>query len=76
MFLAGYLQALEARQAADLLPEDRSQLSELLEIFLLERGLQSLSWILPEVRLGRMPEGELESRLRAMLMIAAEAITL
>tara|TARA_Y100001937_G_scaffold128708_1_gene207164 strand:+ start:114041 stop:117460 length:3420 start_codon:yes stop_codon:yes gene_type:complete len=76
MFLAGYLEHMARTGSWDLLPTERHQVQELLDIFLVERALQSLSYVLPDVRAGRVDPSELESRLRALLMIAAQCISL
>ena len=76
MFLAGYLEHMARTGSWDLLPTERHQVQGMLDIFLLERGLQSLGYILPGVRAERQPPSELESRLRALLMIATQCISL
>lgn len=76
MFLAGYLEHMARTASWDLLPAERAQVEELLNIFLLERGLQSLGHILPDIRNERRHPGELESRLQALLMIATHCISL
>ncbi len=76
MFLAGYLEHMARTSSWDLLPSERHQVQELLDIFLLERGLQSLGYVLPDVRAERLPPSELESRVRALLMITTQCISL
>ncbi|MCB1169746.1 MAG: alpha-glucosidase C-terminal domain-containing protein [Leptospiraceae bacterium] len=76
MFLAGYLEHMARTGSWNLLPVERGQVEELLNIFLLERGLQSLGHILPDIRNERRHPRELESRLQALLMIATHCITL